>query len=240
MVTSGSKISEAALPVGYPTGPRFRSISEEVAETLRNMILVGDLPPGEQVTQERLANRLGVSAMPVREALLRLSHEGLIEARRGRSFRVTRITREDVADIYWLHATIERELTRKACAHADEMLPDLQACFDTWTAEVKTADPATLEELNFRFHWIINRAAGSQTLLRALRHTLVSIPQQFYARLPEWVDISTAGHGEILDAIRRRNCDDAGDAAARHVLDAGKLLTARFDETGFWTAPAGA
>lgn len=218
---------------------RFRSISESVAETLRDMILVGRLSPGQAVTQEELASTLGVSTMPVREALLRLSHEGFIEARRGRSFRVTRTTRADVADYYWLHATIEAELTRRACDRAGEVVDALADCVGRWAAATQRGVPAELEELNFEFHRIINRAADSPALIRQLRHTLRGIPQHFYSLLPDWVGMSTVGHEAILDAIRAGDRDAAGEAAARHVLDAGELLTAYFDDTGFWTPPAG-
>jgi DNA-binding GntR family transcriptional regulator len=216
---------------------RFRSISEEVAETLRDMILVGQLQPGAQVTQDDLATRLGVSTMPVREALQRLSHEGFVEARRGRSFRVVRTTSKDVADMYWLHTTIERQLTRRACDRADQVVPDLEACTRAWQGAVDSQLVERLEELNFRFHRTINQAADSPALARQLRQTLRSIPQHFYSLLPEWAELSAAGHQEILDALRRRDADGAGEAAARHVLDAGQLLIKYFTDTGVWKAP---
>ncbi|HEY7174354.1 MAG TPA: GntR family transcriptional regulator, partial [Micromonosporaceae bacterium] len=68
-------------------------MSDQVTESLRSMILVGDLRSGDQVTQEKLAEDLGVSTMPVREALLRLSHEGFVQGGRGRSFRIAPTTR---------------------------------------------------------------------------------------------------------------------------------------------------
>ncbi len=219
------------------SGRRFRSISEEVAETLRDMILIGRLTPGTQVTQEDMATALGVSTMPVREALLRLSHEGLIEARRGRSFRVRRTTRADVRDVYWLHATIERELTRRAAERSDQIVGPLEECVSAWRGAAKAGDAQRLEELNFTFHRVINQAADSPVLIRHLRHTLASIPQHFYSLLPEWVSLSTKGHQRILDGIRRGDPDAAGEAAAAHVLDAGNLLTTYFDDTGFWTVP---
>lgn len=216
-------------------GSRFRSISEEVADTLRDMILLGELPPGVQLTQDDLATRLGVSTMPVREALIRLSHEALIEARRGRSYRVRRVTRSDVRDVFWLHATVERELTERACASGGEVVGALDASLSAWKDAVGFGRPADLDRLNFEFHRIINHAAGAPALARQLRHTLRTIPQHFYSLLPEWVEISTAGHQRILQAFKAGDAAMAGDAAADHVLEAGALLTRYFDDTGFWT-----
>jgi DNA-binding GntR family transcriptional regulator len=216
---------------------RFRSISKEVADTLRDMILVGSLPPGTQITQEEIATRLGVSTMPVREALIRLSHEGLIVARRGRSYRVRRITRSDVDDVFWLHATVERELTRRACYRAGEVAGQLEASMEVWKDAVRSGQTVELDDLNFVFHRLINQAAGAPALIRQLRHTLRTIPQHFYSLLPDWVEIATGGHQRILQAFKVGDADMAGTAAAEHVLEAGALLTHYFDDTGFWTPP---
>lgn len=229
--------SDGGVRVPSLLGARFRSISEEVADTLRDMILVGELRPDIQLTQEEMASRLGVSTMPVREALIRLSHEGLIEARRGRSYRVRRVNRSDVSDVFWLHATIERELTRRACARGGAIVNELDASVEAWMEAVRSGQTADLDELNFEFHRLINRAAGAPALMRQLRHTLRTIPQHFYSLLPEWVEISTAGHRRILRAFNAGDAEMAGGAAAEHVLEAGALLTRYFDDMGFWTPP---
>ncbi len=204
---------------------------------MRDMILVGELHPGAQLTQDEMASRLGVSTMPVREALLRLNHEGLVEARRGRSYRVTHMTRLDVSDTYWVHATIEEELTRRACLQAAEIVDELDACMSAWHKAVGTGHTEALEDLNFEFHRTINKSAQSAALVRMLRQSLRTIPQHFYSLLPEWVALSTEGHQQVLDAFRRRDADRAGAVARTHVLQAGELLITYFDDTGFWTVP---
>ncbi len=218
--------------------PRFRSISAEVSRSLRDMILTGKLLPDQRITQEELAKLLGVSTMPVREALLRLGHEGFIEASRGRSFRVSRTTREDVSDIYWAHSVIEGELTRRACLRSEEVVGELERIHRIWGEAVRDGEPAPLEELNFAFHREINRAADSPKLLILLRQTLQFIPGHFYSLLPRWAKISERGHEEILEAMRRKDHEGAAAAASRHVLEAGELLITYFDDTGFWNRPA--
>ena len=82
-------------------------MAEQVADLVRNMILVGDLRPGQRVTHDELAARLNVSTMPVREALLRLSYEGLIVGKANRSFHVQldaeRVTMEPPALVAFRH-----------------------------------------------------------------------------------------------------------------------------------------
>jgi len=232
-----AKGRERAILTRPSVQPRFRSISQEVADVLREMILVGQLSPGSQVTQEEIAIRLGVSTMPVREALIRLSHEGLIEARRGRSYRVRRFTRNDVDDLFWLHATLEGELTRRACLRGGEIVGELEACIEVWRDAARSGQSWKLDDLNFEFHRMINHAAGSDALMWQLRHTLRTIPQHFYSLLPGWAEIAMKGHQRILQAFKARDANQAGAAAAEHVFEAGKLLTRYFDETGFWTPP---
>src|SRR5262245_35174619 len=93
-------------------------LGTQVADIVREMILVGDLGPGEVVMHEEMAERLGVSTMPVREALVQLSHEGFIANAPGRSFRVVPITQQDIRDIHWVHAILVSEMARRACVNA--------------------------------------------------------------------------------------------------------------------------
>src|SRR5438132_14097382 len=83
-----------------------RSMADEVATELRRMVLAGELEAGERLTQDRLAKTLGVSTMPVREALLRLAAEGLIIAAPNRSFTVASNTADDMRDIFWVYSVL--------------------------------------------------------------------------------------------------------------------------------------
>lgn len=213
---------------------RSQPLSQQVAEAIRRMILVGGLGPGEIVTQDRLAEMLAVSTMPVREALVRLSHEGFVEARPNRSFQVARTTREDVEDVYRAHAFLAGELAARAAVRGGPALvTELRALQREWPV----ADAASLGRLNWRFHRAINRAARSPRLLLFLRNTIRFIPEEFYVLLPEWRDVSDRGHREMTRAMARHDPDRARRAAERHVEEAGRLLIARFRDTGYWSSP---
>jgi DNA-binding GntR family transcriptional regulator len=213
---------------------RSQPLSAQVTEAIRHMILVGQLSPGEVVTQDRLAELLSVSTMPVREALLRLSHEGFVESRPNRSFQVARTSREDIEDVYRTHAFLAGELTARAATRGDRSLVDeLQVIQEAWP----DADSDSLERLNWRFHRAINRAAASPKLLVFLRNTIRFIPEHFYVLLPEWRTLSGRGHRDIARAVARHDPDRARAIAERHVRDAGHLLIAHFDDTGYWSVP---
>lgn len=213
---------------------RSQPLSQQVTEAIRHMILTGKLAPNETVTQERLADLLSVSTMPVREALLRLSHEGFVEARRNRSFQIARTSREDVEDVYKTHAFLAGELTARASFRGGpELAKELREIDRQWSG----AEMAQLESLNWQFHRAINLAAASPRLLLFLRNTIRFIPDQFYALLPEWREISERGHKDIVTAISARDEEFARRAASEHVRDAGQLLISHFADTGFWAPP---
>jgi DNA-binding GntR family transcriptional regulator len=203
------------------------------------MILVGELTPGARTTQDELARLLGVSTMPVREALLRLAAEGFVEASPSRSFTVVRTTPDDVRDIYWMHATLAGELTSRACMHADpELLDTLRVLHERGRAAQRNRDTAAAESANWAFHREINRAARSPKLSLMLRGSLRFIPEGFYGLLPEWSTASEDGHNEILAALESGDPEAARAAAQAHVQEAGALLASYFSHRGHWTRPS--
>ena len=232
-----------AAPSSSPT-PRIvspRNVSRQVADIMRDMILVGELKPGQVVRHEEMSTRLGVSTMPVREALLRLSHEGFIEAPRNRSFRVVSTSRDDMNDVYWAHAVLTGELAARACVNDGRRVADgLDAINERWAALPANAAPEQYESLNWELHRSINLAARSPKLILLLRHTIRFIPERFYTLLPEWHEHSMTGHREIAIALRTEDPEKVRAAAANHVRDAGSLLIGYFSKTGYWEQPKAA
>jgi DNA-binding GntR family transcriptional regulator len=210
----------------------------DVVGALRRMILVGELPPGAQPTQDELAQRLGVSTMPVRKALLRLAVEGLIEVSPRRSFRVVQTTPDDIRDVYWIQARIAGELAHRAARLVDgDELAELAKAHDVFSDANATGRPTDLEAANWCFHRVVNRAAASPKLLLSLRTTLRFIPDDFYCLLPDWAPVSERGHRRILDALIAHDPGEARAAAEDHVREAADLLLSSFCAKGFWQAP---
>ncbi|MCW3066684.1 MAG: GntR family transcriptional regulator [Solirubrobacterales bacterium] len=215
-----------------------RTLAVEVAEVLRDMILGGDLTPDRHMTQDELARMLGVSTMPVREALLRLAAEGFVEVSPNRAFKVAPISRGDVHDVYWMHATLAGELTRRACRVATpELLRQLGDLEGAYTAAVEAGDADAAERTNWELHRTINVAADAPKLLLILRATLRFIPRGFYGLVPGWGPLGQRGHDEILRAFDAGDADAAGEAASAHVRDAGDLLAQFFTTRGYWARP---
>lgn len=218
---------------------RPQKLGDQVARVLRRMILVGELRPGA-TTQEQLAMRLGVSTMPIREALLRLAAEGFIQAMPNRSFSVLPITRDDIRDVYWIHAKIAGELTARACSKVDEgTLAALRHHEESYLRLGREGSLVEMERANWEFHGIINSLANSPKLMFLLRTSLRYVPDGFYGLVPEWVAASERGHEEILAAFEKGNPEASREAAQAHVEEAGELLIKHFSATGYWTMPTG-
>lgn len=225
---------------GRPVHRRLHreTLAEQVADTVRGMILTGEIAPETPVTQSEIARLLGVSTMPAREALLRLGAEGFLIASPNRSFTVRRITEHDIRDIYWMHAVLAGELTRRACLRSDEsLIKELRECEAEFVEAWDQSDAEAMDTANWRFHRKINKAAAAPKLWMLLNATLRFIPTQFYVRVPAWADESKRGHAEILQAFEQADADAARLAAETHVRAAGELLISSFWRSDAWMTP---
>ena len=215
------------------------TLADQVAETVRGMILTGEIAPQTPVTQSEIARLLGVSTMPAREALLRLGAEGFLIASPNRSFTVRRITEQDIRDIYWMHAMLAGELTRRACLRGDEsLIEELRECEAEFVTAWNRDDAQAMDTANWRFHRKINKAAEAPKLWMLLNATLRFIPTRFYVLVPAWAAESKRGHTAVLEAFERHDPDAARLAAETHVRAAGELLISSFWRSDAWIAPA--
>ncbi len=217
---------------------QYRKLADEVTDVLRRMILTGELR-SERTTQDELAKLLQVSTTPVRESLLRLAAEGFVQIQPNRSFKLIPITRNDIHDIYWIHATLAGELTARACERTDDALLDVLEKHESLFLGYRQAnDTAGMERSNWQFHAAINKAAESPKLLMVLLSSLRYIPDGFYALVKGWPTLSEQGHIDIVEAFRLHDPGKAREAAKSHVIEAGQLLIDYFSSTGYWTNPS--
>jgi DNA-binding GntR family transcriptional regulator len=220
-----------------PQAPRLRykKLSDEIAGLLQQMILDDRLVAGQKVTQDELAKQLGVSTMPVREALLQLSAMGLVDAAPNKSFRVMTSTKEDVEDSYWMHATVASELTRRACLlKGPALVPELQSAFAAYTKAAEQDDHEMLVTEYDRFYRAINLAADSRRLLFILRTNLQFLPIRWFPQIDGWIPLSRASHKRLIEAFKTGNADKAAEVARTHMQKAGELLIAHYEAAGRW------
>lgn len=214
---------------GRPVRPNLK---DEAAAYLRDQILAGKLRPGDRIDQDLVADELGISRLPVREAIITLSTEGLIDTLPRRGAFVAELTANDVLDHYVIFGVIsglaaERAATTLGDAQLDT-LDDLARQIDAST------DPREQEDLNFRMHQTINRAGASRRLLAVLAMLQNNMPTRFFEFTEDWNTHAARDHKEILQALRARDGRRAAEAVAAHFRTAGEHAVHTLRTSGFW------
>jgi DNA-binding GntR family transcriptional regulator len=195
------------------------TVRARAAGELRDRILTGRLRPGDRLDLEQITREFGISRTPVREALLELSFEGLVEVTPRSGITVIGITPADAVDNFAILATLAgkgAELATTRCTPAQrEELRELAAA-------VHGADDVV--EANRLFHRAINRAARSPRLLTHLRQAVRVVPGNFFELFPEQEERSRVEHATLLDAVDRGDGPAARALMEAHVLTAGEAL----------------
>lgn len=214
-------------------------LSEEVAGHLRDEIMSGALRPGEFIRLEAVAQRLGTSVTPVREALLLLRGEDMVRLLPRRGFVVSPMSRVDVEDLFDVQAHLAGELAARAAAHiTDDEVESLAALNGRLLQAVAAGDSDRIEVLEYQFHRALNLCAHSRKLGYVLRSASQYLPRHFYSGDGRWRRAVRRDHARLLAAIRTRDADAARDAIRAHVLDGRERLLHHLDEIGFWDVEA--
>lgn len=216
-------------PLRIEAAPLFMTLEEYVASKLREAILKGYLKPGEKLDQNEIAELLGVSRSPVRDALRKLAAEGLVQIHPYRGAIVAELSPEELEEIYLLRRVLEGLAARLAVPQIDE--ERLAALEEILRAMDETEDTDTWIDLNYRFHHMIYEAAKRPRLLALidnLRNIVAPYIRQ-YISTPEYRQSAQASHRQILEACRRRDPVAAQRETEEHlqaVVD-GVLITSR-------------
>ncbi|MDT5308258.1 MAG: hypothetical protein QOE48_3940 [Mycobacterium sp.] len=214
---------------------RRAQLSDEVAGHLRAAIMSGALRPGTFIRLDETAAKLGVSATPVREALLKLRGEGMVQLEPHRGHVVLPLSRQDVDDIFWLQATIAKELAATAAQHiTDTEIDDLDHITDALVTAVAAADIEAIAATEFAFHRAFNQATGRIKLAWFLLHVARYMPLMVYAADPEWGAAAIRNHRELIAALRRRDTAAVVEHTNRQFTDGARRLTERLDSSGIW------
>ncbi|GIH03011.1 GntR family transcriptional regulator [Rhizocola hellebori] len=210
-------------------------LSEEVATHIRDLIMAGTVRPGERLRLEELAAKLGVSITPVREALLILRSEDMVELQPRRGYVVAPLSRQDIEDVFSLQANLAGELAARASRRTTEnqllQLNDLQAALREAAGEARLQE---LERLEFAFHRVINLVTESRKLARFLYTATRYTPHRFYASDPAWRANMLSDHQALLDALAARDAQAARAAMSRHFTDGAERLLKHLDDIGMW------
>lgn len=183
---------------------------QHAVDSLRYLMVSGELRPGQRVNQEDVAAQAGLSVAPVREALRVLEQEGQLTYRPRRGYFVTELRYEDLCEIYELRRVLEERATRHALPALDA--PALRRIDEAAHACAEAAaagDVATELAANRAFHFAVMEAPGQPHVLRLIRLLWDSteVYRAMYYNLPEERTASVHAHARIIDAIHDQDAE---------------------------------
>jgi DNA-binding GntR family transcriptional regulator len=195
-----------------------RTTFEFVLGTLRNAIVTGQIPGGTHLVQATVANELGVSTTPVREALRHLASEGIVDIDSHRGAVVRSIDLGDMREVYQLRALLEPHCIRLAIdAISPEALEHAEDLHERMKAET---DLGAWAELNREFHSTLCNAADSPRLTRLLQslHAVDVLYVGVGLRAASHpMEAGNRDHGLIVEAFKEKDADAAAEVIASHI-----------------------
>ena len=204
-----------------------RSSVDLALDSLRHRILSGEFPDGTPLRQDALAAELGVSRIPVREALRRLEAEGLVTITAHHGAVVPVASLSEIEELFDLRALIEGSLMRRAVERrTDETLQRAAAALDAYDAALADGEVGDWGRHNWAFHSALLDAASRPVGLElaASLHNRCDRYMRMQLSLTHGEDRARAEHREILDAAAARDAERASALVEAHVRRAGEAL----------------
>ena len=211
-----------------------RTLAGLAAETVRSQILRRELAPGIKINQASLADQLGISLVPLREALRKLEAEGLVQIVPHRGVFVCTISRDELEDLYTIRMLLEGMATRAAVARlTDDHVAKLSALVLEMEQETSREDYAKLLLLNRAFHLTLYEVSG-RSFLCDLITGLWKKSERYralYVHLPGRSRQALTEHKEILQALQGRYAKEAVRAVRNNIRQTMAGLLSAFDKS---------
>ncbi len=205
----------------------YLPLRDVVFNTLRQAILTGELKPGERLMEIQLANRLGVSRTPVREAIRKLELEGLVLMIPRKGAIVAEITVKDLEDVLEVRGALEVLAVQNACANITEkQLQELKNAGAEFKRALTGADLVECVQTDIKFHDIIYGATNNQRLLQLLNN----LREQMYRYRMEYLKDKRMHkalvdeHEAIRKALKKHDPEKAGNAIKIHIENQKKCI----------------
>uniref|UniRef100_UPI0040481EB6 GntR family transcriptional regulator n=1 Tax=Rheinheimera sp. TaxID=1869214 RepID=UPI0040481EB6 len=206
----------------------YKTRTQVVVEAIREKILTGAIKAGEPLRQAALADELKVSRIPVREALLQLEAEGLVEFEAHKGATATRLSAEQVTELFELRALLECELLRLAIpklteaelAQSEQLLQQMASAFH----DVGTK--SSWSELNTRFHLSLYKAADRQLTFEIVQNLIINSDRyiRVHLLLAGGINKADPEHSALLNFCRKKQVKEACQLLHNHITGAAKEI----------------
>jgi len=215
--------------------PARKSAGQYVFEYLKQAITRGDIAPGGRLVESHIADSIGVSRTPVREALHKLESQGFLRKLPAGGFTAVGLTRQDIDETFGIRSVLESYAARLAAEnHTPEGLARLEKIIREYQDSLASGEVGELEKINTRFHELLYTLSNSPRLIKMIndlkaqiqrfRHIILS--QQAMARQ------SNRDHKRMVAAIRADDADGVEKLVREHILRGKAAVLAHLDSAG--------
>lgn len=210
-----------------PQMDEFLPLRDVVFNTLRQAILRGELKPGERLMEIHLANQLGVSRTPIREAIRKLELEGLVMMIPRRGAEVAQITEKSMNDVLEVRRALDALCVELACERiTPEELDNLKEACGKFEQATQAGDIQEIARADVALHDIIVQATGNQRLIQLVNN----LAEQMYRYRFEYIKDASQHkrlveeHRIIYESIRKKDKKTAAEAAKTHIDNQEKAI----------------
>ena len=212
-----------------------KSLGEHVFDSLKQAIIRGNMTPGEWLVESHIADSLGISRTPVREAIHKLEREGLIERQPRGGFTVLGLTRDDIEETFGIRAVLEGYAARLAAIkhHENELAP-LDKKIEEFEKCLQKKELSSLTRINTEFHELLYALSKSPKLV----HMINGLTDQIYRfrqiilKETKMARISNEDHKKMLEFIRKRDADGVETLVREHIIRGQEMVLEAFDKQG--------
>ena len=211
----------------------YLPLRDVVFNTLRQAIITGEFVPGERLMEIALANRLGVSRTPVREAIRKLELEGLVVMIPRKGAEVARITEKDLRDVLEVRSSLEELAAGLATERLDESSREkIQAALDNFREAIQTDDNPKIADCDVEFHDAVFEATQNKRLIQIINN----LREQIYRYRLEYVKdtvyhaVLLKEHEELVEAMFAGNKERAKEIMKRHIDNQEETVIKKIQE----------
>jgi len=208
-------------------------LSKKVYRILKKEIIKGSLKPGSKVLEGRIAEQIGISRTPVREAIRELAAEGFVTLSPNQGVVVRSVSAENIREVLQIHSVLEGLAARLSCEVINEEdLKELENYVNKMEKLANKKDPLAYSEVDLKFHELIVNNCGNKRLIQ-MRKNISDQAQRYRIsslRTPRRLKESLKEHQKILEAFKTKDPKKADVISQKHIQNALKNILAKVIE----------
>ena len=209
-----------------------KSLGEHVFESLKHSIVRGKISSGEWLVESHIAETLGISRTPVREAIHKLEREGLIERQPRGGFTVLGLNRDDIEETFGIRSVLEGYAARLAAVkHETQELKDLENKIDEFQKALDRKKMNLLPTINTEFHDLLYSLSKSPKLINMINGLRDQIYRyrEMILKEKKFATTSNLDHKKMLEHIRKRDAEGAERLVRDHILRGQEMVLKEYD-----------